>query len=72
MALTREIEELVGDLRNQGWRVIENNSGPGHYTAFPPDSTKRPFSFAGSGDRRAYFNTVCKLRQLGFRERQEA
>lgn len=66
MALDRRVRELVKRLRDKGWRVRESQSGPDHFTAYPPDAGTRPISFSGSGDPRAFMNVVHTLRRHGF------
>jgi hypothetical protein len=58
----KETEALVRKLRAMGWEVAEGR----HYTAYPPDKSKAPITFAKTpSDRRALKNTISLLRRAG-------
>jgi hypothetical protein len=65
VANRKEYKELVRELRAQGWKIESVNSGPGHYQAKHPDG-RQVFHFAGSGDPRAFHNTLKQLKRMGF------
>lgn len=60
----RVVQEIVGKLVAQGWR-IEGGHGR-HYKAFPPDPSKPMVVFAATpSDWRSMRNAISQLRRSG-------
>jgi len=63
-AQRKDFDELMTELRRQGWKLVQ--TGNGHWKATPPDPTKTLVHFAISGEPRAIKNTISDLRKRGF------
>jgi len=64
MSPSKEIHNVVDELKRQGWRVEPTNGS--HLKAFPPDPRKQMVLIGGSGTR-AMKNTIAQLRRSGFK-----
>lgn len=63
--MNKEVDQLLRELRVQGWRVERTRGG--HYKAFPPDPAATPVVIPGTpSDSRSLRNTIGLLRRGGF------
>src|SRR6185436_15008798 len=63
MSAAPEIDEVVDELRRQGWSV--DRTSRGHYKAWPPDTALRMVTFADSSEYRSSKNNLSLLRRSG-------
>ncbi len=71
MRRERPVEDLLEELRLQGWKV--ERTARGHYRAAPPDPTKPLVHFSHysrSEDPTAWRIILSQLRRSGFRDRE--
>lgn len=63
-AQRKEFDDLMGELRQQGWVLVQTSNG--HWKATPPDKRHTIVHFAISGDPHAFKNTISDLRKRDF------
>jgi hypothetical protein len=61
----KDMRELVRKVEAQGWKVTMSGRTQTTYRMMSPDGSVIIFAAVSSGDRRAYANTVARLRQAG-------
>jgi hypothetical protein len=62
--LKRSVNEIIGELIRQGWRIRQGRSM--HHTAFPPDPSKPVVVISSSpSDFRALYRIRSDLRRSG-------
>ena len=63
-AQRKEFDDLMVELRRQGWALAQ--TGNGHWKATPPDKRHTIVHFSISGDPHAFKNTISDLRKRSF------